>query len=164
MQALTIGTAAPDFKLAKVDGGDFSLREALKQGPVVAVFFKISCPVCQFALPYAQRLYESTKGKSVSVVAISQNDENLTRLFIREYELTLPVLLDDARSYAVSNAYGLTNVPTLFHIGQDGEIEQTIVGWDRSEMDEIAKRLSEANGGPVALFTPGEDVPDFKAG
>lgn len=164
MEALIPGTVAPDFKLAKVGGGEFSLTDALKQGPVVAVFFKISCPVCQFALPYVQRLYESMRGKGATIVAVSQNDENLTKLFMREYKLSVPVLLDDPGSYRVSNAYGLTNVPTLFYISRDGEIEQTMVGWDRSEMDQVSARLAGGNGAPVPLFQPGEDVPEFKAG
>ena len=41
--ALTAGTSAPDFKLQTMDGKQFSLREALTHGPVVAAFFKISC-------------------------------------------------------------------------------------------------------------------------
>jgi peroxiredoxin len=109
-------------------------------------------------------LHEALEGKKGTILAVSQNDENLTKVFMREYGLSLPVLLDATDSYAVSNAYGLTTVPTLFYINQDAEIEQTIVGWDRKEMDAVAARLAEVNGFPVPVFRAGESIPDFKAG
>ena len=52
MAALTAGTSSPDFKLQTMNGQQFSLRDALAKGPVVAAFFKISCPVCQYAFPF----------------------------------------------------------------------------------------------------------------
>jgi peroxiredoxin len=165
MPALSAGKAAPEFTLEKMDGGKFNLREALSRGPVLAVFFKISCPVCQFALPYVERLYQAYAGKSVTVVAISQNNKSDTARFIREYKLTLPVLLDDISSYPVSNAYGLTNVPTLFWIESDGEIGLSSVGWSRGDMEQINRLLADAGSSPQAvIFSPGENVPDFRAG
>ena len=52
MAALNAGVLAPDFTLPTVQGGQVSLRQALAKGPVVLVFFKVSCPVCQYALPF----------------------------------------------------------------------------------------------------------------
>ncbi|HYH00343.1 MAG TPA: redoxin domain-containing protein [Terriglobales bacterium] len=98
MQALTRGTFAPDFRLPNVGGGDLSLADVLRRGPVVLAFFKVSCPVCQLALPYVERLHAASAG-AASVIGISQNDEKLTRVFMSEYGLSLPVLLDDPRSY-----------------------------------------------------------------
>ncbi|HKU19883.1 MAG TPA: TlpA disulfide reductase family protein [Terriglobales bacterium] len=165
MPALSAGKAAPEFTLEKMDGGKFNLREALSRGPVLAVFFKISCPVCQFALPYVERLYQAYAGKNVTVVGVSQNNKNDTAAFMREYKLTLPVLLDDTSSYPVSNAYGLTNVPTLFWIERDGEIGLSSVGWSRTDMEQINRWLAEAGRAEQAvIFSAGENVPDFRAG
>lgn len=165
MPALSAGKAAPEFTLERMDGGKFSLREALSRGPVLAVFFKISCPVCQFALPYVERLYQAYAGKNVAIVGISQNNKDDTARFLREYKLTLPVLLDDTSSYPVSNAYGLTNVPTLFWMERDGEIGLSSVGWSRSDMEQINRWLAEAGRAEQAvIFAPGENVPDFRAG
>src|ERR1035441_10668167 len=58
MAALTAGTKAPDFSLPAMDGSKFSLQEALQHGPVLAAFFKISCPVCQYAFPYFEPPYK----------------------------------------------------------------------------------------------------------
>ena len=165
MAALETGTAAPDFTLPTVDGKQFSLREALARGPVVAAFFKISCPTCQYAFPFLQRLYEAHGNAHVTIVGISQNEKKDTAAFIKQYGLTFPVLLDDTSTYEVSNAYGLTNVPTIFWIAQDGEVEVSIVGWIRKEMDNLNQR-GAALAGAVAepLFHSSEQVADFRAG
>ena len=56
MVALSPGTAAPQFELPAIDGTKFSLKDALARGPVLAAFFKISCPVCQYAFPFFDRI------------------------------------------------------------------------------------------------------------
>lgn len=165
MPALEAGTAAPEISLPGTDGKKFSLTEALKRGPVLAAFFKVSCPVCQFTLPLVERIYRAYAGSKVTVVGVSQDDKKDTAAFLREYGITLPVLLDDTRRYPVSNAYGLTNVPSLFFISAQGGIEISSVGWSRQEVEECSARLAQAAGKPAAdLFDAGEDIPDFKAG
>lgn len=165
MPALSAGRAAPEFTLHTLDGRQFDLRQALSRGPVLAVFFKISCPVCQFALPYVERMYQAYAGKNVTIVGVSQNTKADTETFLRQYGITFPVLLDDTSSYPVSNAYGLTNVPTLFWIEGDGEIGLSSVGWSRADMEQINRHLAEAGRGQQAsIFSPGENVPDFRAG
>lgn len=165
MQALAAGKQAPQFELTTMDGSRFSLQDTLARGPVLAVFFKISCPVCQYALPFFQRLYKAHGGKNVSVVAISQNEKSDTLQFMQKYGLTMPVLLDDTKSFSGSNAYGLTHVPTAFWIAEDGSIEISSVGWSRADFEQIAKKLVEStNGSPVSIFQPAEQIADFRAG
>ena len=165
MAALTSGKTAPDFSLPAMDGSTFSLKDALAHGPVVLAFFKISCPVCQYAMPFVERIYKAYGGKNVTIVGVSQNEKKDTALFNKEYGVTLPVLLDDTRSYPVSNAYGLTNVPTLFWIAQDGEIDVSSVGWSRKEIDEINVKAAQAFGDRVKpVFHAGEQVAEFRAG
>ncbi len=169
MAALPAGTKAPDFTLPALfsdkEGGQFSLQTALKQGPVLAVFFKVSCPTCQYAFPYIERIHKANGDKKITVVGISQNDERDTAAFLKEYGVTFPTLLDDPNGYAVSNAYGLTNVPSLFLIGQDGQIEITSVGWVKQEVEDINRKLAAARQTPpLSIFQFGEDVRDFRAG
>ncbi len=72
---------------------------------------------------------------------------------------------DDTSAYPVSNAYGLTNVPTLFWIAQDGEIEISSVGWVRKEMEEFNRRAAQASTEATRpLFRPDERIADFRAG
>lgn len=166
MAALSAGTLAPDFSLTTTDGKPFHLKDALARGPVVAFFFKISCPVCQYTAPFVERIYESAGDSKVTIVGISQDNARDTRIFLEDFGGTYPVLIDDAKtSYQVSSAYGLTNVPTLFWIGQDGEIEISSVGWSKADVEQIYGRIVEAKGGGhTPLFKPGEDIRDFRAG
>jgi len=68
MPALSTETFAPDFSLPLLQGGSFSLHDALKGGPVLLAFFKISCPVCQFAFPYIERLFQAYGKQNISVI------------------------------------------------------------------------------------------------
>src|SRR5215813_12521324 len=165
MPALTIGKTAPDFKLVTIDGKPFLLRDALSRGPVVLAFFKVSCPTCQYAFPFLDRLYKAYGQENVTLVGISQNDAKDTAAFIKQFGVTFPVLLDELGQYPVSNAYGLTNVPTVFWIAQDGEIEVSSVGWVKVDFEEINHRMAETEKiAPAAMFRPEEQVRDFRAG
>jgi peroxiredoxin len=165
MAALATGTKAPNFELKTLDGKPFSLQAELARGPVVLVFFKVSCPTCQYALPFFERLHKAYRPKGVTLVGVSQNDAKDTAAFNKEFGVTFPALLDDTRSYPVSNAYGLTNVPTIFWIEQDGKVEVSSVGWVKADFEEINRRMAELGRiAPAAVFKPGEDVRDFRAG
>jgi len=165
MAALTTGTRAPGFELKAMDARSFLLAEALARGPVVLAFFKVSCPTCQYAFPFLERLHKAYAQKGVTLVGISQNDAKPTAAFIKEFGITFPVLLDDIDSYPVSNAYGLTNVPSIFWVAEDGEIEVSSVGWVKADLEEINRKMAEAGKATaVAVFKPGEDVLDFRAG
>lgn len=165
MPALVTGTNAPQFELKTLDGKPFSMTEALTRGPVVLAFFKVSCPTCQYAFPFLERIHKAYGSKRVALFGISQNGTKDTAAFNKEFGVTFPTLLDDTDSYPVSNAYGLTNVPTIFWIAQDGEIEVSSVGWVKADFEEIARKMADATKTmPVAVFNPGEDVRDFRAG
>jgi peroxiredoxin len=73
MVALDTGETAPDFSLQAMDGNLFSLKDALARGPVVAVFFKISCPTCQYALPFLERLHKGFRRMAARILRRSQN-------------------------------------------------------------------------------------------
>ncbi|MGO9211538.1 MAG: peroxiredoxin family protein [Terriglobales bacterium] len=164
MPALTVGTAAPEINLPTTKGTKFSLQEALKRGPVLAAFFKISCPVCQFTLPYLERIYKAYPGSAVTIVGVSQDEQSYTEEFAREYGITFPLLLDPVDRYPSSNAYDLTNVPSIFFIAA-GEVKLSIVGWDKRDMERLNAEVARASGVSVQpLFRKGEDVPASKAG
>ena len=165
MATLTAGTKAPDFELKAMDGTPFVLREELARGPLVLAFFKVSCPVCQYAFPFLERLERAYGRKGVRLIGVSQNDPKQTAAFTKEFGVTFPVLLDETDSYPVSNAYGLTNVPTVFWIAQDGDIEISSVGWVKADFEEVSRKMAEsANTAPAIVFKPGDDVRDFRAG
>jgi peroxiredoxin len=170
MTALAAGTKAPDIQLKTLDGKPFSLAQALARGPVALAFFKVSCPVCQFAFPYLERLHKAYRQNGYTLAGVSQNNAKETAAFNKEFGVTFPVLLDDLDQYPASNAYGLTNVPTIFWIAPgdgagDGEIEVSSVGWLKSDFEALNRKMADAGKISAApLFKSGESVPEFRAG
>ncbi len=164
MRALDAGASAPPFTLKDVDGKSYSLSEALKQGPVLLAFFKVSCPISQFTLGFLERVHQAIKGRGTPQLwAISQNDAQETVEFAREYGLSFPMLLDE-EGYPVSNEYGLTCTPTLFLVKPDGKIQLSSAGFVRRDVEEVAAELGRRIGQTIPVFLPGESIPDFKPG
>ena len=159
------GKKAPSIEAPTLDGKKFSLDEARKQAPVLVAFFKVSCPTCQYAFPFLDRLHRVYPDGRVKVVGVSQDDVSATRDFQKEYGVSFPVALDDMKKYPASNAYGLTFVPSFFVVGPDGTVEQSSFGWVKEEFEQLNQRLAKAAGvPPAAIFKPGEQVADFKSG
>jgi peroxiredoxin len=153
---LSVGMPAPKFTLPELAGAARPLEDLLAQGPVLLAFFKISCPVCQFTLPYLERLKESAH---VQVIGVSQDDSRATADFGRAFGVSLPVLLDaKADGYVASNAYGITHVPTMFQIEQDGTISHAWSGWSKPDMEALGERAGQI------VIRQDEKVPQFKPG
>ncbi len=166
MHALDTGKIAPDFTLNTADSKQVSLRAMLDRGPVVLAFFKVSCPVCQFAFPYYERVARAHGDDGVTFLGICQNTASDAKAFAREYGVTFPIALDnDTNGYEVSNAYGITNVPTLFYIAPSGEIEVSAVGWSKGDLNKVNAQLStRLQQSAPAIWKVGEDIPAFRAG
>jgi peroxiredoxin len=164
MAALTPGTPAPAISLKDSTGKSTTLAEQLKKGPVLAAFFKVSCPTCQFTAPFLERLHETYGGDGFTLLGVSQDQARETRDFMSEFGLKFPVLIDDA-GYPVSNQYGLTNVPTVFLITPDGKIQVSAVGFSKPDLEDIAAAAARSTGkAATPLFKPGEVIPDYKPG
>jgi peroxiredoxin len=157
-QTLETGRKAPDFRLEALEGGQKTLAGLLEAGPVVLAFFKVSCPTCQFTLPFLERIYRGAGGKA-RVFAVSQDDAKATREFHREFGITMPTLLDSAGDrYPASNAYGLTHVPSMFLIERDRNISWSEIGFERKEIQALGEKFG------VNPFQPSERVPESKSG
>ncbi len=166
MTHVNAGQAAPEFSLKGTDGKIYSLEELRRKGPVLTAFFKISCPVCQFTFPFLQRLYERYGSDDVTFLGISQDDAKATAGFAKQYGITFPIALDEKeKGYAASNAYGLTNVPTIFLIDADGKVRISSMGFVKNDLEQIAAQLAERRKiAPAALFRANESVPANRPG
>jgi peroxiredoxin len=163
-EMLQAGAEAPEIELPDTDGRQVTLSELVSKGPVVAAFYKVTCPVCQFTLPYLERIHQAYKNQSVSIVGISQDDAGDTREFGAEYGLSFPSFVDGS-GYPASNAYGLTNVPSFFLITPEGKIAVSFSGFDKQGLEAISAQFAKHLGvKPAAVFNPGEQVPDHKPG
>src|SRR3989442_9019397 len=69
MTHIVAGNTAPGFSLKALDNKEYSLCTVMARGPVVAAFFKISCPVCQFTFPFLERLYRRYGGGAEALLS-----------------------------------------------------------------------------------------------
>src|SRR5262249_5526748 len=131
---ISAGITAPDFSMKSLQGDTVTLDSLLCRGPALINFFKISCPVCQFTAPFLHRIANRFAEKNVSVIGIPQDDANSTKKFNDQSGIKYPTLLDAAGSPA-SNAYGLTNVPTIFLIAPDKTVTVSLMGFDKAGLE-----------------------------
>jgi peroxiredoxin len=166
MTNIVAGNTAPGFSLRGLDGKELSLASSLQRGPLVAAFFKVSCPVCQFTFPFLERLHKRYGGDGVTFLGISQDDARDTKDFAKEFGATFPMLLDEKKKgYLASNAYGLTSVPTIFLIETDSTVKISCMGFDKNDLESIARELAERKKmTPAPLFRADESVPAHKPG
>jgi peroxiredoxin len=164
MTTISAGNSAPNFSLRSLDGKNFSLAESLKKGPVVVAFFKVSCPVCQFTLPFIDRLFRRYQAPDVTFLAVSQDNVKSSRGFAQEFGVTFPIVLDEA-NYPVSNAYGLTMVPTVLLVEPDGTAKVSSMGFVKADLEAIADSLADRrNLTRTPVFLKTESVPASKPG
>lgn len=162
--SLALGKVAPQFDLEGTVGGQYHLQGALKQGPVLAVFFKVACPTCQYALPFVERIHKQLGDKGAQIWAISQDNAQDSRRFAKEYEITFPILIDEY-PYEISRAYSVKYVPTLYLISPDSHVQVSSEGFSKSDFLAIHKSLAESSHiTPSALFQSQERVPEYKPG
>lgn len=166
MTHVNAGQAAPGFSLKGLDGTSHSLEELRQRRPVLAAFFKVSCPVCQFTFPFLQRLQERYGSDAVTILGISQDDGKATASFAKQYGITFPMALDEKeKNYPASNAYGLAMVPTIFLIDPEGTVRLSSMGFVKTDLEKIAAELAERRKiAPVALFRANESVPANRPG
>src|ERR1700761_7315025 len=119
----------------------------------VLVFFETDCPTCQLALPYLNALARN----SVQVIALSQDDEAATREFVRQLKIAYPVELD--QGLKITREYDPQSVPTMYMLNESGQIQSTLVGFDKNGLNELAASLGHA---PIA--PPDDGAPAWKPG
>jgi peroxiredoxin len=149
---LSEGNSAPDFRL-----GGRSLSAELARGPVLLVFFKISCPTCRLSFPFLQRLADAAGPGTPRVIAVSQDDAKNTAQFQAHFGTSLDTLIDPP-PYAVSSVYGIRNVPTLFLIEPDQTVSLAFSGFSKAHFETLAERFA------TPVFRSGEQVPALRPG
>jgi peroxiredoxin len=155
------GARAPEFRLARLDGGETTLGETVAHGPALLVFFKVTCPVCQLTLPFLERIHmaRNDAAGALPIFGISQNGAGDTRQFNREFGVTFPMLLDAEESgFPVSDAFGISTVPTMFLVDSDGTVSRVMEGWRKTEIEWLGAKAG------VRVLRPSDYVPEWKAG
>jgi peroxiredoxin len=149
---ISTGDLAPAIRLYDGDGREVRTEDLLREGRLLLAFFKTTCPTCQLALPFLNRL------PGAQVFAVSQDDRKRTNAFRADFGVETGQLYDPADGYEASNAFGITHVPSMFLIESDGRVSWSSVGFCKVELEALGAMLG------CEVFTPADHVPAMKGG
>jgi peroxiredoxin len=151
--------AVPAFELPDLEGRRIQFVP-VSPGHKLLLFYKNTCPTCQLALPYFDRLCAQARG--TWGYAIAQDPAPEAREFGLRYGLSVPQLVDE-RPHAVSRQCGIMNVPTLLVVDASGACVLWSPAFVKAHFLEALSRV--APGAEAAqLFLPHEAVPELKPG
>jgi len=157
-EGLKVGDKAPEFTAKDQDGKSISLKQVLKNGPVVLLFYRGQwCPYCNKQLSHYSDSLTLLTEKGAAILAVTpETDENVKKT-VTKTKAAFPILEDAGlaimKSYKVSFAvdektvtrykgYGIdldkangTNganlpVPATYIIGKDGLVKYVFFNTD----------------------------------
>jgi peroxiredoxin len=122
---LKLGTRAPEFTLADVDGKKHSLGDAMGSAAVLVMFICNHCPFVKHVRQEISRIGKDYVSRNVAVFAINSNDpvtypgdnaESMKKE-IAEWGYTFPYLIDSDQTAAM--AYEAACTPDFYVFDRD---------------------------------------------
>lgn len=114
-----------DFTLTALNGEDYTLSKL--RGQVVLIdFWATWCPPCRRSIPVFVSLYEKYRDRGFIVLGISREEKSKLVDFKNSNNVSYPILIDNKD---VSQAYGVTAIPSIFILDKKGVIQKTQVGF-----------------------------------
>ncbi|MBI4726695.1 TlpA family protein disulfide reductase [candidate division TA06 bacterium] len=146
------------LKFRTTDGKKISLEKLLKQGPLAISFWATWCHPCQEELKHLQNLHQVYADSGIGFLAVSIDEaknRQKVKSLISGKKITLPVALDPEQE--AMKAFGLTDVPGLFILDQQGNILYRHLGYkpgDELMLEEEIKKIIQRPAFGDTLATP----------
>lgn len=159
---LQVSEHAPDFVLPDVEGNSQAL-DAAASALTLAIFFKTSCPTCQYAWEFYERLHKTYARAGLRVLGISQHNAEKTMQFRAQYDATFPHLIDT--EFTASRMYDPSFVPTGFLIDRQGTIVETFESWNSRKLNNLSRHIAKTLGtAEQEIVTPQDNAVENKIG
>ncbi|MBT2638056.1 redoxin domain-containing protein [Bacillus sp. ISL-39] len=130
------GMVSPNFKLKNLAGEEVSLKD-YRGKKVMLNFWATWCPPCKEEMPAMERFYKE-KSKDVEILAVNLDPQNNVISFVKDNDLTFPILLDHDGS--TQQTYSIISIPTTFIIDEQGLILKKHIGsMTYDQMQELMK-------------------------
>jgi cytochrome c biogenesis protein CcmG/thiol:disulfide interchange protein DsbE len=122
-----VGSQAPAFTLANLDGGGETSLSALRGHGVVLNFWASWCPPCKAEASVLEREARRYTSRGVVFIGVDSKDiSSEARSFIAAHDLTFPMLEDG--SGAVAGMYGISQYPETYVLNRKGTIVAHFAG------------------------------------
>ena len=117
-KGLNVGAQVPQFTAKDLHDEHFDLREALKNGPIVVVFYRGQwCPFCNKHLKALEKELNKVQNSGAQVIAISPEKSEFLKQTAEKTKASFRLLHDEG--YHISDILDVTNQP--------GKIERFMV-------------------------------------
>lgn len=135
-----------DFTVQTIDGGSFTLSEALKDHELVLInLFFTNCPPCRMEFPYLQEAW-SLNSDRVAVLALTPDPtdtDEVLRAYVDELGLTFPVAHEEGTG--LYERYVKIGFPTTLLVDRTGKVAMSECGALPST-EEFVKRFDSYTG------------------
>jgi peroxiredoxin len=116
------GQQPPPFTAVDLDGAPHTLA-AYKDNIVLLHFWATWCPYCRKEIPKLKQIVEEQGSHGVKVLAISvDEDVEALREFVRQQQLTYPVISEAANKQSLAAMYEVSGIPTTYVIDRVGRL------------------------------------------
>lgn len=124
-----LGEAMPDFTVETIDGGSFTLSEALEDHDMVLInLWATWCVYCELEFPYLQEAYERY-GDRVAVIALSLEPGDTMEVmsaFAAEKGLTFPI--GSELGLGLAEMFEVQGIPMSIVVDRFGDIAYAQAG------------------------------------
>ncbi len=111
VQGLPLGSKVKNFSALSQDGETFMLQDALKEGPVVVVFYRGQwCPYCNRHLSALNENLKAIENKGAQLVAISPEKQEMLMKSAEKTGASFSLLTD--KDFKIAEAFDLAFLPS----------------------------------------------------
>lgn len=138
-----VGSIMPEYSAMWLDGTKFELNER-RDKVVLLNLWATWCGPCRFEIPELQAIHDKYAPKGFEVIGVSVDESGVesVRDFVKEHEMTYPVVLDAEGKLA--NVFQTSVLPTSVIIDRTGKIVWKKFGAIMPNDEELVKAVEGA--------------------
>jgi peroxiredoxin len=140
---LSVGTRAPNFCLADLQGETVSLDDYHGRR-VLLVFSDPKCGPCDELAPHLSRLHQPLASNGVAMILVGRGSADENRNKAAEFGFQFPVVLQN--NWKLSKEYGIFATPVAFLIAENGLIARDVAIGKNAILDLAAEAKTEHSG------------------